>query len=183
MLELRSNGAQTVFPGSVHESGELIEWEACLDPGDVRSDLLDKAVGELAAATLLARHWAADGGRHDMQLTVTGYLVRGGWSVERTARFVAAVSAAAGAEGDYEKRLQTAKDAAARLEMGKPLRGFPALVDALGERVARATATWLDLSMVSPSSTRAETSSRILTLGSDVEIARGVLQAPERDLQ
>jgi Bifunctional DNA primase/polymerase, N-terminal len=44
VVELRSTGAQTVFPGSVHESGELIEWDsdgepAAVDPDDLQQQL------------------------------------------------------------------------------------------------------------------------------------------------
>lgn len=63
LVELRSTGGQTVFPGSVHESGELVEFD-----GDssaqaatvVARDLRD-AVARLAAATILVRHGWRDG--------------------------------------------------------------------------------------------------------------------------
>src|SRR5207248_2910327 len=35
LLEIRSSGAQTVFPGSIHESGEEITWERDGEPAHV----------------------------------------------------------------------------------------------------------------------------------------------------
>ncbi|MCC7408907.1 MAG: bifunctional DNA primase/polymerase, partial [Phycisphaeraceae bacterium] len=50
LVELRSSGLQTVFPPSVHESGEAIEWEASdAEPLLVDPDELLAAVEQLAA--------------------------------------------------------------------------------------------------------------------------------------
>jgi putative DNA primase/helicase len=58
LVEFRSTGGQTVFPGSVHESGEPIEWDLPGDPPELgRGDLLAR-VRRLAAAALLTRHGA-----------------------------------------------------------------------------------------------------------------------------
>ncbi len=35
IVELRSTGCQTVFPGSVHPSGGLIEWSSNGEPAEV----------------------------------------------------------------------------------------------------------------------------------------------------
>ena len=43
IVEFRSTGCQTVFPGSTHESGEPIEWASDGDPAEVDADeLLDR---------------------------------------------------------------------------------------------------------------------------------------------
>jgi hypothetical protein len=64
LVELRANktntdgspGLQTVFPGSVHESGELIEWDAELLPiAAVPPEQLRGAVARVAAGALLMR--------------------------------------------------------------------------------------------------------------------------------
>ena len=47
LLELRSTGAMTIFPGSVHPSGEPIEWETDGEPTSVEADELIAACGEL----------------------------------------------------------------------------------------------------------------------------------------
>lgn len=48
IVELRSDGAQTVFPGSVHESGEEIYWDEEFEPATVDPQELLAAVDALA---------------------------------------------------------------------------------------------------------------------------------------
>ena len=51
LVELRSTGAQTVFPPSVHECGEVIEWDdPAAVPALVDADVLREAVKRLADA-------------------------------------------------------------------------------------------------------------------------------------
>jgi hypothetical protein len=56
-VELRSNGAQTVLPPSVHPSGELVEWgNEALETPRVDAKVLTKAVRQLATAVLFRRY-------------------------------------------------------------------------------------------------------------------------------
>lgn len=48
IVELRSTGLQTVFPGSVHESGEVVEWAESGEPAVVDPQELLAAVNALA---------------------------------------------------------------------------------------------------------------------------------------
>jgi hypothetical protein len=52
IVELRSTGGQTVFPGSVHESGEPIEWQEGGEPAVVSPDELVAAVERIAETVL-----------------------------------------------------------------------------------------------------------------------------------
>jgi hypothetical protein len=55
IVELRSTGAQTVFPGSTHKSGEAIEWEPGAqhaDPAIVSAECLKEAVDRLGNTIL-----------------------------------------------------------------------------------------------------------------------------------
>ena len=52
IIELRSTGCQTVFPGSVHPSGEPIEWESDGEPAEVDPDVLAAAVNAIADEVL-----------------------------------------------------------------------------------------------------------------------------------
>jgi hypothetical protein len=57
LLELRGDGGrQTVFPPSIHPSGETIEWAANGDPPIVAYAHLRKAVAVLAARCLVAKY-------------------------------------------------------------------------------------------------------------------------------
>ena len=72
ILEIRIGGggkaAQTVFPGSVHTSGEAVEWD---DPSEIGAIAaiegpdLKRLSGQLAACVLLARAYPQQGGRHE----------------------------------------------------------------------------------------------------------------------
>lgn len=185
LLEARSTGTQTVFPGSVHPSGEQIVWAAGGSPVEVERAILEIALGKLAAACLLATCWAGPGGRHDLSLTVIGWLMRSGWSPDATAAFVAHVVAAAGGDADLEKRIATATDTATRLAEGRTVRGFTAIVGAFGRPVATTAAKWLGIETKPASKTSPMAKSTISSnadattepaapkfrLGSDVEIA------------
>src|SRR3712207_8239719 len=54
ILEVRigggGKGAQTVFPGSVHESGEPIEWDRDGDPADRKSTRLNSSHANISYA-------------------------------------------------------------------------------------------------------------------------------------
>jgi hypothetical protein len=96
LLELRfgggGKGAQSVFPGSVHGSGEQIEWYDDGDPIKLEGKALLKATRRLAAVVLLARHWPIEGARHKAALVLGGFLARGGLSANDVAIMVEAVA-------------------------------------------------------------------------------------------
>ena len=57
LLELRGDGGfQTVFPESIHPSGEPIEWECDGDPATVEYPILRTSAARLAARCLVARY-------------------------------------------------------------------------------------------------------------------------------
>jgi len=63
LLEIRSAGAQTVIPPSVHISGEQIRFENRLEPQRMDKRLLQRNVALLASATLLVRNYPPPGTR------------------------------------------------------------------------------------------------------------------------
>jgi putative DNA primase/helicase len=176
LIEIRSTGHQTIFPGSIHPSGEAVEWYEDGPVAQIEPSELLQAASQLAAASLLAQHWPKEGGRHDAQLTVCAFLIRSGWSVEQTASFVSGVVGAAGGEADYAKRFYTAQDAARRRADGQAIRGWPAFSELFGEKVAQRASEWLGLSRSSSKTAMqvecALGSPSSLKHGSDVEIAK-----------
>src|SRR5205085_4500673 len=64
LVEIRSTGTQTVFPGSTHESGEAITWDSDGEPALVDDQYLMDRSAKLSAASLLARYWPK-GSRND----------------------------------------------------------------------------------------------------------------------
>ena len=149
LVELRigggGKGAQTVFPGSVHETGEPIAWEqGCAgDPADVDGADLETRVARVAAAALLAKHWR-NKVRHKAALAIGGMLAHGGWTMQDAAVFVEAVARAAG-DKEWQDRVKAVRDSFVTFAKGEKVRGLPSLLDLIDERVARKAADWLAL--------------------------------------
>jgi hypothetical protein len=103
LVEVRIGGdtaAQTVFPGSVHPSGEEIEWADHGEPAKVEGEVLKRYVSGLAAVSLLARYWPTEGSGHEAALVLGGFLARCGKGVAANA--AAIVELIARAAGDDE---------------------------------------------------------------------------------
>lgn len=144
LVELRSTGAQTLVPPSVHPSGEPLAWLRDGDPAEAAADTLRRAVGRLAAACLLVRHWPPAGSRHDVALALGGGLLRAGWPVDEAEAFVWHIALAAGdEEGDDRRRaVQSTADA---LATGQPTTGWPRLATLLDPRLVDAIRRWLGI--------------------------------------
>ncbi len=159
VVEVRSTGGQTVFPGSVHESGEPIEWFDNGEPTAVSAGELGRSVGRLAAAALLSAHWPAKGSRHDAALALTGGLLRGGFSRAHAEHFIRAVATAA-QDDEIEDRVKTVATTEARLELDDgEAWGWPRLAEIISEKVVKRVRDWLGLRAVArsrPSETRAD---------------------------
>jgi Protein of unknown function (DUF3987)/Bifunctional DNA primase/polymerase, N-terminal len=147
LVELRigggDKGAQTVLPGSVHESGERIQWEENGKPAAVDGDTLISRVRLIAAASLIARAWPAEGARHDAALTLGGFLARAGLSEIDIKTMVQAIARAAG-DAEWKDRVRAALDNAQHHAQTGTGRGFPSLVDLTGTKAATKIAEWLD---------------------------------------
>jgi len=147
LLEVRIGGdagAQTIFPGSVHESGEEIKWAKEGDPAQAEDLELLRRARLLASLCLMARYWPPlKGGRHDAALIVGGFLSRCGYTPSDIKRFVECVAKIAGCE-DYKGRATDAEDAANAYLQGKNAFGYPAMEDLFGKAVAGRVAEWLN---------------------------------------
>jgi hypothetical protein len=77
IIELRMGGgpkgAQTVFPGSTHESGEVIEWAHEGIPAHSDYATLKSAVTKIAVGVILQRAWPGRSG-HNASLAAGGFL-------------------------------------------------------------------------------------------------------------
>jgi putative DNA primase/helicase len=152
LLEVRigggDKGAQTVFPGSVHESGEPIKWEVEGEPAQVDDDELVRRAKQLAAFCLFARYWPTkpkageSGGRHDAALTIGGVLARCGFDLPHVKLCAEWVARAADDE-EWRDRVRAAHDAAIAHQKGERARGYPALKELFSEKVAEKAAEWL----------------------------------------
>src|SRR5262249_34039340 len=121
LLELRigggGKGSQSVFPGSTHESGEVVEWNRDGELVTADDGELLWQVCCLAVAVLLARHWPAEGSRHDAALTVGGFLARVGANEDGVESILEAIAKSAGDE-QWEDRVQAGRDAVKQYNNG-----------------------------------------------------------------
>jgi Bifunctional DNA primase/polymerase, N-terminal len=150
ILELRigggGKGAQTVFPGSTHESGEAIDWD---DPKveaiRIDGDILKRDCPRAACAALLAANFPTKGARHDVGLTLGGFLFRCGFSRPDTEVFAEAATIASGQPMEKVKDVRkAAREAWDEGKQGRNARGFPALAETFGDDVAKHVAKWLN---------------------------------------
>jgi hypothetical protein len=143
LVELRTVG-QTVVPPSLHqETGEQLVWhEADGAPAKVAGGELSRVAGELAAATLLTRHWKTST-RHKLALPLAGFLLRQqGWDEARSSHFVNAVATAAG-DDEITDRLKAIETTAECLAKNEPANGGPVLRELLGGPVFDKFCEWL----------------------------------------
>jgi len=144
MLEVRSNG-QTVVPPSRHaETGELIEWEADGEPGEVDTDTLQRQAAKVASAALIARYWPVNQ-RHFAALALGGMLAHGGWNGSDIKVFLRAVLAAARDE-EVDSRLHDADDTLRKFADGEEVTGAPTLAAIIGDEIVGVVRQWLELS-------------------------------------
>jgi hypothetical protein len=113
-------GAQTVFPGSTHESGETIKWAHEGTPTHTDYATLKLAVTKIAVGTILRRNWP-DGSGHNTALLLGGFLARVGWSEDEIEKFVYAVAPNPKWKDDSSR---TAKDAAMAFARGDQALGL-----------------------------------------------------------
>ena len=147
LVELRigggNKGAQTVFPGSVHQdTAELIKWEEANPPSEIASAELVKAVKLVAVGALLIRYWPGTGARHNAALAVGGFLARAGRDPNWIKYFVEQVARAAGCK-DVAAKKDAAYELATNALAGKKTFGLPTIKELFGEHVASKIAEWL----------------------------------------
>jgi hypothetical protein len=146
LVEIRTGGggkgAQTVFPGSVHEEGEPINWEEDGEPAAVDGKDLQRRVQQVAAACLIVRAWPAEGSRHDTARTLGSFLARASLSEAEVVTMVEGIARAAGDE-EWRDRVRAARDAVTHLAATDQGGGLPKLAEIVGEKPARKIAEWL----------------------------------------
>jgi hypothetical protein len=143
-------GLQTLAPPSAHPCGEPIEFEPGCDgePAAVDGRILQLAVARTAGAALLARHWPAEhAGRHDAFLALGGMLVRAGWPLEETQKFVRAIYRALWpANPDFRAADLEVAASFRQFEEGGEITGCPTLAEKIADPKAMAKVIeWLNL--------------------------------------
>ncbi len=133
LLELRGDGLQTVFPPSIHPSGEQIEWSVNAEPTVVEGNELSTKVMRLAAACLIAQHWMPNTYRHYMALSLAGGLLRAGWKQDTVEHFVISIAEAMGDE-EMKDRIRAVRDTAEKVSNLQIVTGFPTLISFIRDK-------------------------------------------------
>lgn len=141
IAEIRAAGTQTVFPGSIHVSGEPVIWDEAGEPARVSFQELRAAVGKLSAAALLAEFWV-DSKRHDLSLCVGGALLTNGFSFEDAYLFIKAICAVTGDE-ELPDRLKAVETTYERIQEEKNVVGLPRLAELIGIKAVGLLRRWL----------------------------------------
>ncbi len=147
IVEIRSSGGQTVFPPSIHESGEKIEWFEKGEPLDIKADALRRAVALLASACIISKFWK-QGIRHDLSLAVSGAMLRNGYDARETGNFIKAICSLTNDE-ETQDRLQSVKTTAEKIKTGEKFFGLPKLAELTDTKLADAFSKWLGITSAS----------------------------------
>ena len=142
IVELRSDGAQTVVPPSVHPSGEDVRWEKDGEAAPITAEALRRAVAMLATTVLVAEHWPADGSRHDTALALAGFLAKRGLDRDQIECILDRVAELAN-DNEARDRLGAVRSTVAKHERGEPVTSETALAELMGTKVVDRLRQWL----------------------------------------
>ena len=138
LLELRGEGAQTVFPPSIHPDGAPYVWVNAGEPREVERERLRVIAAMIATVAYASEFWSM-GSRHDLALALAGFLARRLEEPDVMAVMRAVATVAADAE--MPDREAAVESTVRRLQAGKTVAGLPTL-DSLAPELARALASW-----------------------------------------
>jgi putative DNA primase/helicase len=142
IVEVRGNKCCTVFPGSVHESGEAIEFDNPQDyrPGQSTWNELKEAASKIAIATALFKAWVR-GQRHEVALCTAAKLARLAWGIAEARDLITAIATEANDE-ELSDRLVGVESTFAAYAQRQPISGEEHFRDLVGETAARNIHNW-----------------------------------------
>jgi len=135
VLELRTNGGQTMFPPSIHPAQELVQWE----PGETTIPTLDWETLQtragitafLAVVAALYPEPKDHGTRDEICLALTGALAGAGLDAKQIDAYVVLV-ADIGKDEEAAKRAGKAEATLRKMDAKEPCWGLPKLCELLG---------------------------------------------------
>lgn len=132
LLEIRANGHQTVFPPSVHPSGERVTWSG--DPAaipQITAEELKRQCGLIAFLCMLVAFYPQGAGQRDeICMMLAGVLVRAGLDDDSVNTLTKMVATLAGDE-EASKRTGKAEATRTKIEANEPVWGLPQLCERL----------------------------------------------------
>lgn len=149
VIEIRSNGGQTVIPPSYWQddaTGALAPrlWTCDGPPGHVDPKFLLRAVEVIAGMSLLAQALKAEGIRHDAAMALAGGLARSGWSDEAVRGFTMKICEVADHQ-NMSDRLHGINTTLEAIKNKQAATGWPKLIDLIGKNVVTRASKWLKL--------------------------------------
>jgi hypothetical protein len=145
IIELRGDGCCTVFPPSVHETGEKIEFQSSEYFATSFSNfaVLTRAATKIAIATVIYPHWSKDSHiRHRLALALTAFLARREWKQENISKLIKAIAKEAN-DDEPEDRLRCVDDTFAAHTQGRPISGDEELRQLIGTELTKCIANWV----------------------------------------
>jgi len=108
ILEVRSNGRQSLLPPSKHPDDDVYVIEHEVEIADINQTDLEEKVKNIAIASVFLRKYPEEGMRHDYIHGITGALLHASWDEERVMEVVLAVLKAGPERGtDFKERKRT----------------------------------------------------------------------------
>jgi hypothetical protein len=137
IIEMRSNGAQTVFPPSTHTSGEEIKYYIDGTPTTIDAKKLETACRAIFIGTIIVGNYPTEGSRNDFWLAACSLVLKTFQNdVRKAERFIQIVAKYAG-DDEYTQRHSAVESTLRKMTNGEPYQGIPTLKKFLGEETVR----------------------------------------------
>jgi hypothetical protein len=147
LVEIRSTNSYTMFPPSLHPSGEAVTWEIERDIMERTPEEMFADVRAVAIATLVAIHYPGHGNKH---FTIGQYLP--GLLLTKLdpilVKQIIRVAASVAGDGDWADREKAINATIDKFKRGEPVTGGPKLADSLGADVVAKLRAWLNVADV-----------------------------------
>lgn len=144
IVEIRGDKCQTIFPPSIHPSGEQVYWYTDLDQiAQISSgQKLKEAGGLVATVSIVARHYMERGSRNELCLALAGVCLRHGIRADETEYLIKLIAKIAGDE-EWRDRGNCVKNTLERLAKKETVYGIPKLKELLGQEVTARLCEWM----------------------------------------
>jgi hypothetical protein len=160
IVEVRGDNRCTVFPGSMHQSGEMIEFENPEDYHPAKSTWAELVQGttKVAIASVLYPYWSEDSHkRHVLALALGAFLARRDWNQRDVAALVDAIAKEAH-DQELEDRLRGVDDTFAAYSHGNPISGDEELAQLIGTDLTGHIGKWMSVRASKKGATRRQDS-------------------------
>lgn len=128
IVEIRSTGAQTALPLSIHPDGERYRIEHDVDFMQISRAELNKRIKLVAAAAIAGYYYPEKSSRHDYVVALTGAILWNGWVDSQVLEFMNAVLyVASDLETQQTDRDYEIKNVITHFKSGDRIPGWPTL--------------------------------------------------------